>query len=61
MKLITSNLLKMLNVMPKSLVISRRITTNNQFRNYSGLLAGGVGTGVTAGTDAVDLLAESVF
>ena len=31
MKLITNNPLKMLNVMLKSLVISRRITTNNLF------------------------------
>ena len=61
MKLITSNLLKMLNVMPKSLAISRRITTTNYFLNYSGLAAGGAGTGVTAGTDAVELLAESVL
>jgi hypothetical protein len=29
MKLITSNLLKMLNVMPKLLAISRRITTTD--------------------------------
>ena len=49
------------NVMLKSLAIGRRITTNNSFFNYSGLAAGGVGTGVTAGTDAVELLAESVL
>ena len=49
------------NVMPKLPGISRRITTNNLFFNYSGLAAGGVGTGVTAGTDAVELLAESVL
>ena len=51
----------MQNVMPKSLAISRRITTNNLFFNYSGLAAGGVGTVVTAGTDAVELFAESVL
>jgi hypothetical protein len=61
MKLITNNRLKMPNVMLKSLAIGRRITTNNSFFNYSGLAAGGVGTGVTAGTDAVELLAESVL
>jgi hypothetical protein len=61
MKLITNNLLKMQNVMPKSLAISRRITTINLFLNYSGLAAGGVGTDVTAGTDAVELFAESVL
>ena len=61
MKLITNNRLKMPNVMPKLPGISRRITTNNLFFNYSGLAAGGVGTGVTAGTDAVELLAESVL
>jgi hypothetical protein len=61
MKLITNNLLKMLNEMPKSLAISRRITMTNKFRNYSALAAGGVGAGVTAGTDAVELFAESVL
>jgi hypothetical protein len=51
----------MQNVMPKSLAISRRITTISLFLNYSGLAAGGVGTDVTAGTEAVELFAESVL
>ena len=53
----------MLNATPKSLAISRRITTTNLILNYSDFAAGGAGAGVgaAAGTDAVELLAESVL
>jgi hypothetical protein len=50
--------------MPKSRVISRLITTNS-YLTYSELDDGDAGggdvTGVTAGTEAVELFAESVL
>lgn len=52
----------MLSAMPKLPAISRRTTTS---KNYSDLGAGeaggGVVTGVAAGTEAVELFAESVL
>ena len=53
----------MLNAMLKLLAISRPITTIKYFLYYSDFAAGGAGAGVgaAAGTDAVELFAESVL